>query len=292
MRQVLFSYLEAAVVVTDFATVRLWSVNFFYKKLFILHNIPLNLIAILLLAGIILFNRLGVAIGNYQKKHNPNAKSETVGPLESALLGLLALLLSFTFSLSAAKHDTRRSLIITEANNIETGILRADLYPDSVRKQFRKDLRQYLEARIDYYNAGEDEDKLNAARLKAVRILDGLWKKAARASRETPVFDRDNQMIPALNSMDDSITNRDAARSNVPDSIIFLLITLSLLGSFVIGYCKREKKSDWIMFSIYAMMMVFTIYTIMDLDRPFSGFIQTDHAHQKILDLRELFKEE
>ncbi len=38
-------------------------------------------------------------------------------------------------------------------------------------------------------------------------------------------------------------------------------------------------------------MTVITIYTIIDLDRPRQGIIKTDTAHQKIIELRKLFKE-
>ncbi|MDR3679208.1 MAG: hypothetical protein P4L41_04510 [Flavipsychrobacter sp.] len=258
-----------------------------------MNTIPSYLIAIILLAGIVLFYLLGLAIGSYQKRNNPDAKAEGVGPLESSLLGLLALLLSFTFSMSASRYDVRRSLIVTEANNISTAIVRADLYPDTIRTAFRKDLKQYVDTRIAYYEVGNDDEKIKKERLKAEVILSRLWQRATRLSVASPAVVRDNQMIPALNSMGDMVTSRDAARvATVPDSIITLLVILTLLGSFIIGYCKKEKKNDWVMFSIYTIMMVVTIYTIIDLDRPRTGFITTDKTHMKMLELREMFDQQ
>jgi len=93
----------------------------------ILNNTPTIIIAISLFIGIFLFYLAGVRLGNYQKKYNPDAKAEGVGPLEGALLGLLALLLSFTFGMSASRYDTRRSLLIKEANDIGTVVLRSDM---------------------------------------------------------------------------------------------------------------------------------------------------------------------
>jgi surface polysaccharide O-acyltransferase-like enzyme len=99
-------------------------------------------------------------------------------------------------------------------------------------------------------------------------------------------------MIPALNDMIDVVTSRDSARlARVPDPIFWLLIILTLLGSLIIGYSKKEKKNDWIVLSIYSLMTVITIYTIIDLDRPRQGIIKTDTAHQKIIELRNLFRE-
>ena len=68
----------------------------------------------------------------------------SINPIEGSLLGLLALLLAFTFGMSASRYDTRRNVMLSEANNIGTVILRCDLYPDSTRTQLRSYLQQYL----------------------------------------------------------------------------------------------------------------------------------------------------
>jgi hypothetical protein len=44
-------------------------------------------------------------------------------------MGMLGLLLAFTFGMSNDRYNKRRDLIIEEANDIGTAILRADLYP-------------------------------------------------------------------------------------------------------------------------------------------------------------------
>ncbi len=150
----------------------------------LLYNTSTLVIAVALLIGIFVFYLAGVRLGNYQKKYNPDAKAVGVGPLEGALLGLLALLLSFTFSMSASRYDTRRSLLIKEANAIGTVVFRADMYPDSTRRKFRKDLQQYLEARIAYYNAGSDKVKISKSLGDAAKISDRIWQRAARFSRE------------------------------------------------------------------------------------------------------------
>ena len=258
----------------------------------LLYNTSTLVIAIALFAGILGFYLAGVWLGNYQKKNNPDAKAEGVGPLEGALLGLLALLLSFTFSMSASRYDTRRSLIIKEANDVGTVVLRADMYPDSIRREFRKDLQQYLEARIVYYDAGSDEAKISKALIDAAKISNQMWQTATRFSRESSTTLPHSLMLPALNDMMDVVTSRDAARlARVPDPIIWLLIILTVLGSMIIGYSKKEKKNDWIVLFIYSLMTVITIYTIIDLDRPRQGIIKTDTAHQKIIELRSLFTE-
>ena len=99
-------------------------------------------------------------------------------------------------------------------------------------------------------------------------------------------------MIPAVHDMGAAATSRDAGRkARVPYSIIWLLIILTLLGSLIIGYAKKQKKNDWVILFIYALMTVITLYTILDLDRSRSGLIKTEGTHVKIEELKDLFKE-
>lgn len=256
----------------------------------LLSNTSTLIITVILFIGILVFYLAGAWLGNYQKKNNPDVKAEGVGPLEGALLGLLALLLSFTFSMSASRYDTRRSLLIQEANNIGTAVLRADMYPDSIRLEFKKDFQQYLETRINYYSAGNDEIKIQKTITDAAKISAHIWQRATTLSTGSSTTLPHSLMIPALNDMIDVVTSRDAGRlARVPDPIIWLLIILTLLGSLIIGYSKKEQKNDWIVLSIYSLMTVITIYTIIDLDRPLQGIIRTNTAHQKIIELRSLF---
>ncbi len=97
-------------------------------------------------------------------------------------------------------------------------------------------------------------------------------------------------MIATVNKMSDLISARESARiKRLPDLIVWLLISLSLLGSFIIGYARKERKKDWIIIMVYTIMNVATIFTILDLDRPFSGVIKTDLMEEKITALRKLF---
>ena len=87
------------------------------------YSTPLSLIVILLFVSIFIFYLLGVKISNYKKIHNPESKAGGIGPLEGALLGLLSLLLSFTFGMSASRYDARRSLIVQESNDISCDLI-------------------------------------------------------------------------------------------------------------------------------------------------------------------------
>ena len=179
-----------------------------------MYRTPLLFIVFVLFIIILLFYFTGSKIGKYKKLHHPETKAEGIGPLEGALLGLLSLLLSFTFSMSASRYDARRSLIVKESNDIGTVILRSDMYADTIRTEFRKDLQEYVEARIAYYDAATDK-AINEERSNAEIISARIWKRAVMLSKNNPDFIRDNQMIPAINEMIDIVTSREDRKSVV-----------------------------------------------------------------------------
>jgi len=213
-------------------------------------------------------------------------KAETVSlsTIEGSLFGLLGLLLAFTFSMSANRYDARKAIIVEEANDIGTALLRTDMYGDSLRKAFRQDFHEYIKARIAYYDAGRDTGLINAASKKTEQISARIWNRAVAASHKSENLAATQQMIPALNAMIDVTTLRTAAgRSRVPDSIIVLLFLLSMACSFFAGYViPSNKKMEKTTLLGFVLLTVFVIYVILDLDRPRRGIINMDAQQEYI----------
>jgi hypothetical protein len=257
----------------------------------LLYQTPTWLIALLLFIIMIIIHRIGYSIRNAEIKKNQNLTNESLGSTEASLLGLLALLLSFTFSMSASRYDDRRTVIIDEANNIGTVILRADLYPDSTKTLLKADLKDYLEARIDYYNAGIDTSKINSALTKTETTYNRIWARVISESKKPESTIRSNQMIPALNNMIDIVTTRDAIKNaTVPDTIFWLLFLIIIFASFAVGYSNIKKQKNHLLALAFSLTVVATVYLILDLDRPRRGIIHMDMPEQKIVELRSLFQ--
>jgi len=220
-----------------------------------------------------------------------NKAGHGFGPVEGSVLGLLALLLAFTFSMSAYRYDTRRQVLIEEANIIGTAILRADLYHDTERRLFRADFKDYLEARIAFYEAGFDQEKIEADLQRSGNISAKIWDRAALLAHDRDNLISSSQMIPALNSMIDIVTTRNAARhATVPDSILWVLFVLCTISSFLVGYNREEIVSSWVVIIVFALMISASIFLILDLDRPSQGSITLAEANKNIIDLRNMFE--
>jgi hypothetical protein len=74
----------------------------------------------MLFAGMLMFAELGRRLGVAKLARDPAGLGTGVGAAESAVFGLLALLIAFTFSGAASRLEDRRHLVSDEANAIGT----------------------------------------------------------------------------------------------------------------------------------------------------------------------------
>lgn len=79
-----------------------------------------------------------------------------LGTIESASLGLLALMIGFTFSMALNRYDGRKAAVLDEANAIGTTLLRAQLLPAAEAGNSADLLAQYARTRLALGTAGAD----------------------------------------------------------------------------------------------------------------------------------------
>jgi hypothetical protein len=253
-----------------------------------LQSIPAGVVALTLLLLLVGFYYLGYRL-NLAKRLTEDHENKGLSTINGALLGLLALLLGFTFSMSNSRFDNRRSILIEEANAIGTVILRTDVYPDSMRQLLRGHLKEYVEARIAFFEAGMDKEKIWEQHILSGKISSKIWEVAANHAQVDNVPARTSQLLVALNEMIDLTTTRRAVgEATIPDSIMYFLFVLCLGTSFLLGYANKDK-CDWVVIIGFSLMLSATVFTIIDLDRPRSGLIKMDSFNQKIVELREMF---
>lgn len=246
------------------------------------------IIALLLFALMLISSFVGNRTGNYVRNKNNTEEKPTE---TSALIALLFFLLAFTFGMSGDRYDSRRKVIVEEANNIGTAILRSDMYPDSVRTLFRKDFKEYVETRISYYQVGADAKGILKADSLSQVISSKLWKRATSLSKDPENLAATQQMIPALNDMIDVTTLRLAGeKAKVPQSILVMLFFLATIIAFYGGYSEgRNGKMDWVVQIGFCVLVSLVVLFTLDLDRPRRGFVNLDVPNETIIDLRKNF---
>jgi hypothetical protein len=254
--------------------------------------IPAFYMALPFLLLLIFINWLGYRFKIRYIKKFPGIEHVGIGPTEGSLLGLTALLLSFTFGMAATKYELRRQHIISEVNDIETTISRCDLYPDSIRNLLRPDLKNYLETRIAYYAVGDNEDLIHGTLVQSDSISKILWGRVALASHDLNNRVASELMVPSLNSMMDIVETREGGRKAVvPRMVLIILCILILVSAFLSGYGSKNLERNRVLVIAFAVITTLALYLVIDLDRPRQGFVNLNAAQKLLVDLRSNFNE-
>ena len=204
---------------------------------------------------------------------DPDAPRVEVGALDGAVFALLGLLIAFTFSGAASRWDTRRQLVVEEANAIGTAYLRLDVLPPDAQPALREQFRQYVDARLAAYRSFPDVTAVKAELARSVTLQGEIWAQAVAACRSEGSQPARMLVLPALNAMIDITTTRTVAAQTHPPSIVYaMLVVLMLVSSLLAGHRMAEgKKRSWIHMVGFALTMAFALYVIVDLEFPRRG---------------------
>ena len=253
-----------------------------------MYDINSFVIAIVLLVSLVAAIEAGYWVGRKFKYAINDSLFSHINAIQASLLGILALLLGFTFSLALQRHDTRSISVVEEANAIGTAWLRAGLLEAPLNEQASDLIAQYLEQRI---NAGgidlaHDEERLlviNESRL----IQNELWEIAKQASMTASNQPATALFVDSLNAMFDSLASRNAAlERHVPEVVLMLLYGTFLMVGTIVGYAAgvaghRVSFVSYIMVGLIVML----VFIIIDLDRPRRGLIAVNQ--DSLLELRQ-----
>ncbi|MFZ1469720.1 MAG: hypothetical protein WAT09_12195 [Paracoccaceae bacterium] len=246
----------------------------------LMYDIPSILIALSLFVLIYAIMHAGRKLGKRrQAKHTEDSKQQA-NAVQGSLIGLLALLLGFTFSLSLGRFDQRSVEVVNEANAIGTAWLRTDLLAKERSGPAKDLMRQYAGLRLETATVsaadGPGRDRLIAS---AEMVFAALWQLATDEAKESgnPVS---MGFVTSLNDMADALSARNAAiNRHVPEIVLFLLFGTFLVLSGVIGYSSgiTTTKPGVPVYSMLLLIVVL-VFLIIDLDRPRRGLIAVDQS--------------
>lgn len=246
-----------------------------------LDTLPLwSLLAIVLLIVLVSAEcgyRLGRRVGRPEDE-----KDAPLGEMVGATLALLAFLLAFTFGLAASRYDTRRQLLLDEANAIGTTYLRAALLPEGAG-DIRPLLRQYVDLRLEAARAHDLARNLR----RAEAVQRQLWARTASLMRAAQGSIAVGLFVQSLNELIDLHAKRVTAdiRNRIPPAIWASLYGVTILSFAVLGYhaglvsTRRSRAALPV-----AVTFAVVIWLIADLDRPREGTLTL--SQQALVDVR------
>lgn len=239
------------------------------------------LLGLVLFAAMSAFAWLGVSLRK-RARGERDGEGDREGYLLSAALALLGLLIAFTFSLALNRYDTRRVMVVTEANAIGTAWLRAGLAGDETGPGLQAAIARYTDVRLKLPNESGDAEATEA---ETGRAQTRLWAEMRTAIRDTPPPIA-GTIITATNEMFDAASARKAERAaRIPGRVIEVLILYALMSAGIVGYVlggsgRRHRVVTTILFALLTLALLL----ILDLDRPWSGGITV--SQQPMLDTR------
>jgi hypothetical protein len=246
------------------------------------------LVIVILTAGILAAIEVGYRTGLRRRARKPDLIRGESKAIETAVFGLMALLIAFIFAGAAVRFDNRRLLIAQEANAIETAYLRLDLLPPESQRALREDFRAYLTGRLAVTRDIPDMKAVNADLEKSAILQRKVWKEAVEATRGSGTATQ-TLVLSAMNEMIDISTVRTGGMiTHLPFLILTLLLVTILLSSFLTGYSiSAYGTRDWLSAIIFAIAVSCATYVTLDYEYPRVGLIRTDAADQMLIQALE-----
>lgn len=211
-------------------------------------------------------NRIGL------RHSNTRVDGAYIGTVTGAALGLLALLLAFSFSMALSRYDLRRTMVLEEANAIGSTANFALMLPAEAQPPILRLLRDYTTVRIGL-GIPHDPAKLARDLARSADLQVQLWQDAVTLSNAAPQSLPVYRFVGSLNEMNNIHERRlSGLRNQVPAEVMGVLIGVSMMAMGFTGFHggvagARRRIINLIMAATIALL----IMLVVDLDRPSRG---------------------
>ena len=203
-------------------------------------------------------------------KEREREKEAAVGAMVGTALGLLALLLAFTFAKAADHYHARRVALFDEASAIRTMYSRTALIADPQRTETRRILRAYVEGRLVW--AGSDKTPAAPA---SNELLDQLSARAMAVWEKNPSPQVVSLIVGGANDVVRLNAERvEVNRGRIPGAVWAVLYIIAALSLGAMGYhCGVAGTTRSPVMLGVGIVFSLVIVLIVDLDRPGDGWI-------------------
>ncbi len=234
-----------------------------------------------LFIAIAVVNEFGYRLGRFVQLQTPDEVKTLTGSIQGSILGLLALLLGFTFSMSIQRFDSRSMALIDEANAIATAELRIRLLPQAHQAEATELMAEYVRMRVLLGNLDlTQQRKRDAYRRELAQLQSSLWTLAVAATDVDPRPVTTGVFVKSLNDVIDSEGKRSALlQMHVPEVVLLLLFGAFISSGGIMGYSAGLSSTRMLIpLLLVSALITLIVFIIIDLDRPRRGMIQTDQS--------------
>jgi hypothetical protein len=210
----------------------------------------------------------GFLLGRHRYNRFNTEKDSLVGPMVGAMLGLLAFMLTFSFGVAASHFNTRRHLVLDEANAIRSTYGMAKMLGEVPCDQSRDLLREYVDIRLQDFKSSEE---VMVAVSQSNEIQDQLWSIAMTGDANGTGTPSAWLYVQSLSDM----VNMQAKRLNygeyrkISASIWIVLYGLAFLSMSAMGYhAGLVGIRGFFVYPVLILAFSIVMVLIYDLDQP------------------------
>lgn len=224
-----------------------------------------------------LVTEAGYRLGRRARRHPEHEAESAAADLATPAVGLLGLMLAFTFGWAATRFDARMNARVEEAKQVANVFRLADLLPPADRDRARAILSEYIAVSIE----GTSVHTLRETFSRREAMHHELWAIAVRAAAASPGSVNATEFVKELDDLLNSHLTRAilAVSARIPKGIVTGLFAILILTIGLLGYqmgLKSPSRSYALVPLILSVSLV--IFLIIDLDRPIGGVLKlSDH---------------
>jgi hypothetical protein len=195
---------------------------------------------------------------------------------QNALLALAGLLIGFTFSMAQTRFDARKKLLLVEANAIGTTYLRTRVLEPASGDEVRSLLRQYVDVRLAFANAGAGRARVEAILRRSSELENQIWARVAAAGRGDDRSVINGLLMLATNEMfDDAAAHVAAVDSPLPATVFVVLLLATAAAMAAVGFaCGLEKRPSVHGMFVMPLLLATVILLVFDLAHPRLGILR------------------
>lgn len=231
-----------------------------------------GLLSVFIFVSVISAVFLGRFVGHHSHKKSNGVKNSTDDTLVSAILGLMALVLAFTFSGAAGRMDQRERLIAAETSAISSAYSALRYVSDTDQNTIKPLFRTLASQRAVLFENVTDSalflDRQKQIDATINQMQDAAYLASLKAAPEARPLA--TEFVKLVNAMGSAYTNQLQAMWFHPPKIIWMtLILLILIGSFLAGYKMGvTQRRERLLSFMFAALISCAVYLILSMEFP------------------------
>jgi hypothetical protein len=217
---------------------------------------------------------VGLLVGRHLGRRSDLLR-EPFAALQTALLGVVGLILAFGLALAVGRYESRRAAVVEEANAIGTTYLRAQTLAEPFRTGSLDRLVRYTDTSIRLSHSVPGSSAADDAVADGQQLQRELWALAGEALDSAPIASAPRLYVDSLNEMIDMQTVRVSGLNNrVPPAVLWLEVAAAAVALGLLAVYLAILGRGAVTVLLAAGLVTLLLLVTFDLDRPTRGMIR------------------